>query len=92
MCGPNSGWFSDRSVCYLASGAAGRDDGDRVQPLLSRRAKGSSNIATATRRAAAIERRRMPTTAATAAPRATIAAEYFGSDPVISELMAELGF
>ena len=36
---PNSGWFSDRSVCYLAAGPAGGDDAHRVQQVLPGRAR-----------------------------------------------------
>ena len=52
---PNSGWFSDRAVCYLAVRPAGGDDAHRVRPALPGRATACSTTRRTTRRSAAID-------------------------------------
>ena len=86
---PNSGWFSDRSVCYLAAGrpvvtmATGFS---RFYPV----GDGLFEYSDAEDAAAAIAAINADYARHSKAAR-MMAAEYFGSDGVISALMAEAG-
>ena len=78
---PNSGWFSDRSVCYLASGrpvVTMRTGLSRFYPA----GEGLFDYATMTRRWPR-SRRSRPTIRATAAPRATWRRNISRSDRVL---------
>ena len=86
---PNSGWFSDRSVCYLAAGrpvVTMKTGFSRFYPV----GDGLFEFSDAEEAVAAIEAVNADYRRHSRAAR-MIAAEYFGSDPVISALMAEVG-
>lgn len=86
---PNSGWFSDRSVCYLAAGrpvVTMRTGFNRFYPV----GEGLFDYGEAAEAAAAIEAINLDYRRHSKAAR-MLAAEFFGSDPVISGLMAEAG-
>lgn len=86
---PNSGWFSDRSVCYLAAGrpVVTMDTGfRRFYPV----GEGLFDYRTAEEAVAAIDSINADYRRHSRAAR-MIAAEYFGSDAVISRLMNEAG-
>jgi glycosyltransferase involved in cell wall biosynthesis len=87
---PNSGWFSDRSVCYLAAGRpviTMRTGFSRFYPV-GEGLLDYGDTAEAVEAIAAVNRdyRRHSRAAR------MIAAEYFASDRVISELMSKAGF
>ncbi|HEV8026087.1 MAG TPA: hypothetical protein VGP50_01585 [Stellaceae bacterium] len=87
---PNSGWFSDRSVCYLAAGrpvVTMRTGFSRFYPV----GDGLFEYSDSEEAAAAIETINGDYRHHSRAAR-MMAAEYFNSDSVISELMAEVGF
>jgi hypothetical protein len=86
---PNSGWFSDRSVCYLAAGrpvVTMRTGFSRFYPV----GDGLFEYSDSEEAAAAIETINGDYRHHSRAAR-MMAAEYFNSDSVISELMAEVG-
>ena len=86
---PNSGWFSDRSVCYLAAGrpvVTMRTGFSRFYPV----GDGLFEYSDSEEAAAAIETINGDYRHHSRAAR-MMAAEYFNSDSVISELMAEGG-
>jgi hypothetical protein len=86
---PNSGWFSDRAVCYLASG----------RPVVTMRTgfteycpvgRGLFDYATRPEALAAIDAIETDYSRHSRAAR-EIAAEYFAADRVIAELLADAG-
>ena len=86
---PNSGWFSDRAVCYLASGrpvVTMRTGIDRLYPV----GRGLFDYASRDEALAAID---AVTTDYTGHSRAAreLARDVFGADRVIGRLMAEAG-
>jgi hypothetical protein len=86
---PNSGWFSDRSVCYLASGrpvVTMKTGFSRFYPV----GEGLFEYATMEEAAAAIAAVRADYDRHARAAR-EIAAEYFGSGPVLRALMSAAG-
>ena len=86
----NSGWFSDRTVRYLASGPPRPGAGHRLQrePPRRRRAAGLHRPRRGRRR----ERSGSPpTTSTTAAPRARVAEAHFDSDTVLPRFLEEAG-
>ena len=86
---PNSGWFSDRSVCYLASGRP-------VITMCTGFSKfypvgaGLFEFSTVDEIIAALDAINGDYAKHSAAARA-VAAEYFASDPVVSRLLVEAG-
>jgi hypothetical protein len=86
---PNSGWFSDRSVCYLAAGRpviTMKTGFSRFYPV----GDGLFEYGDAEEALAAVDAINGDYRRHSRAAR-MLAAEYFGSDPVISGLMAEAG-
>jgi hypothetical protein len=86
---PNSGWFSDRSVCYLASGrpvVTMRTGFDRFYPA----GRGLLGYATVDEAVAAIEAVAADYPAHAKAAR-QVAAEYFASEPVLGALLDAVG-
>jgi len=86
---PNSGWFSDRSVCYLAAGrpvVTMKTGFSRFCPV----GEGLFEYGDAAGAIAAIDAVNSDYRRHSRAAR-MVAAEYFGSDPVISALMARAG-
>jgi hypothetical protein len=86
---PNSGWFSDRSVCYLAAGrpvVTMKTGFSRFYPV----GEGLFEYSDAAGAIAAIDAVNSDYRRHSAAAR-MVAAEYFGSDRVISALMAGAG-
>jgi len=86
---PNSGWFSDRSVCYLASGRpviTMKTGFSRFYPA----GEGLFEYATMEGVEAAVDAVRSDYDRQSRAARA-IAAEYFGSGPVLTALMSATG-
>jgi hypothetical protein len=86
---PNSGWFSDRSVCYLAAGrpvVTMKTGFSRFYPV----GEGLFDYSDMEGAVAAIGAINADYRRHSRAAR-MLAAEYFGSDPVISALMAEAG-
>ena len=86
---PNSGWFSDRSVCYLAAGrpvVTMKTGFSRFYPV----GEGLFEFSDAVEAEAAIETINADYPRQSRAAR-RMAAEYFSSDRVISSLMAEAG-
>jgi hypothetical protein len=86
---PNSGWFSDRSVCYLASGrpvVTMRTGGDHLYPF----GEGLFQFSTMEEAVAAIAAINGDYRRHSRAARA-LAMEYFSSDTVISRLLGESG-
>ena len=86
---PNSGWFSDRSVCYLAAGrpvVTMKTGFSRFYPV----GDGLFEYSHSEEAVAAIEAINGDYRRHSRAAR-MMAAEYFNSDSVISELMAEVG-
>ena len=86
---PNSGWFSDRSVCYLAAGRpviTMKTGFSRFYPV----GEGLFEFADADEAAAAVDAVNADYRRHSRAAR-MLAAEYFGSDAVISALLAESG-
>jgi glycosyltransferase involved in cell wall biosynthesis len=86
---PNSGWFSDRSVCYLASGrpvVTMKTGFSRFYPV----GDGLFEYSDGDEAAAAVDAINGDYRRHSRAAR-MMAAEYFNSDSVISELMAEAG-
>jgi hypothetical protein len=86
---PNSGWFSDRSVCYLASGrpvVTMRTGFDRFFPV----GEGLFDFLEIEEAVEAITRIDKDYARHAKAAR-RLAEEYFASDAVISRLMAESG-
>jgi hypothetical protein len=86
---PNSGWFSDRSVCYLAAGrpvVTMKTGFSRFYPV----GDGLFEYSDSEEAVAAIEAINGDYRRHSRAAR-VMAAEYFNSDSVISELMAEVG-
>jgi hypothetical protein len=86
---PNSGWFSDRSVCYLAAGrpvVTMKTGFSRFYPV----GEGLFDYSDADEAVAAIDTINGDYPRHSKAAR-MVAAEYFGSDGVISALMAEAG-
>ena len=86
---PNSGWFSDRSVCYLAAG----------RPVVTMRTgfgnsypvgRGCSTSPPRTRRLPA-STRSPAITAPTAGRRGRSPREYFAADRVLGPLLAAAG-
>src|SRR5260370_1429102 len=83
---PNSGWFSDRSVCYLAAGrpvVTMKTGFSRFYPV----GEGLFEYSDAAGAIAALDAVNRDYRRHSRAAR-MIAAEYFGSDLVISALMA----
>jgi hypothetical protein len=86
---PNSGWFSDRSVCYLASGrpvVTMKTGFSRFYPA----GQGLFEYTTMTEVEAAMDAVRSDFPRHSKAAR-DLAAEYFGSRPVLERLMSEVG-
>jgi hypothetical protein len=86
---PNSGWFSDRSVCYLASGRpviTMRTGFSKFYPV----GAGLFEFSTVDEIIAALDAINGDYAKHSAAARA-VAAEYFASDPVVSRLLVEAG-
>jgi hypothetical protein len=86
---PNSGWFSDRSVCYLAAGrpvVTMRTGFSRFYPA----GEGLLEYGDAAEALAAIDAVNADYDRHSRAARA-VAAEYFSSDRVLSKLMSEAG-
>ncbi len=86
---PNSGWFSDRSVCYLAAGRpviTMKTGFSRFYPV----GEGLFEFDDSAGILAAIERIKSDYVRHSRAARA-MAAEYFDSDLVLSRLMREAG-
>jgi hypothetical protein len=86
---PNSGWFSDRSVCYLASGRpviTMRTGFSKFYPV----GAGLFEFSTMDEILAALDAINGDYPKHSAAARA-VAAEYFASDHVISQLLREAG-
>jgi hypothetical protein len=86
---PNSGWFSDRSVCYLAAGrpvVTMRTGFSRFYPT----GEGLFEYGDAAEALAAIDAVNADYPRHSRAARA-VAAEYFSSDRVLSKLMSEAG-
>lgn len=86
---PDSGWFSDRSVCYLAAGRpviTMKTGFSRFYPV----GEGLFEFADADEAAAAVDAINADYPRHSRAAR-MMAAEYFGSDAVISRLLAEAG-
>jgi hypothetical protein len=86
---PNSGWFSDRSVCYLAAGrpvVTMKTGFSRFYPV----GEGLFEFGDADEAVAAIAAINADYPRQSRAARG-MAAEYFSSDRVISSLMAEAG-
>jgi hypothetical protein len=85
----NSGWFSDRSICYLATGkpVLAQDTGiRRLYPT----GKGLLCFSTIEEAAAAVEEMERDYHGHARAARA-LAEEYFDSDKVLSRLLSKLG-
>jgi hypothetical protein len=86
---PNSGWFSDRSVCYLASGRpviTMRTGFNKFYPV----GAGLFEFSTMDDILGALEAINGDYTKHSAAARA-LAVEYFSSDHVVSRLLVEAG-
>jgi hypothetical protein len=86
---PNSGWFSDRSVCYLASGRpviTMRTGFSKFYPV----GAGLFEFSTVDEIIAALDAINGDYAKHSAAARA-VAAEYFASEPVVSRLLVEAG-
>ncbi|HEV2546157.1 MAG TPA: hypothetical protein VGU20_02360 [Stellaceae bacterium] len=86
---PNSGWFSDRSVCYLAAGrpvVTMKTGFSRFYPV----GEGLFEFSDAEEALVAIQAINSDYPRQSRAAR-RVAAEYFSSDRVISSLMAEAG-
>ncbi len=86
---PRSGWFSDRSVCYLAAGrpVVTQDTGfDRVVPA----GDGVFAFSTMEEAVDALARINADYAHHSAAAR-RVAAEYFGAEPVLRRLLADAG-
>jgi len=86
---PNSGWFSDRAVCYLASGrpvVTMRTGFDRLYPA----GRGLFDYASRDEALAAIDAIAGDYAGHSAAARA-LAREVFGADRVIGKMMDEAG-
>lgn len=85
----NSGWFSDRSICYLASGrpVLAQDTGLRGRYPLG---EGLLTFATLEEAASAVETIRRDYARHCRAAR-EIAEEYFDSDKVLKRLLQQLG-
>ena len=86
---PNSGWFSDRSVCYLAAGrpvVTMKTGFSRFCPV----GEGLFEYSDTAGAIAAIDAINSDYRRHSRAAR-LVAAEYFGSDPVISALMTRAG-
>jgi hypothetical protein len=86
---PNSGWFSDRSVCYLASGRpviTMKTGFSKFYPV----GNGLFEYSDAAEALAAVDAVNADYPRHSRAARA-VAAEYFASDAVISQLMAAAG-
>jgi hypothetical protein len=86
---PNSGWFSDRSVCYLAAGrpvVTMQTGFSRFYPV----GEGLFEYSDAAGAVAAIDAINSDYRRHSQAAR-MVAAEYFGSDRVISALMSGVG-
>jgi hypothetical protein len=86
---PNSGWFSDRSVCYLAAGRpviTMRTGFSKFYPV----GAGLFEFSTKDEVHAALDAIAADYPAHSKAARA-LAMEYFASDVVISRLLAEAG-
>jgi len=86
---PNSGWFSDRSVCYLAAGrpvVTMKTGFSRFCPV----GEGLFEYSDTAGAIAAINAINSDYRRHSRAAR-LVAAEYFGSDPVISALMTRAG-
>jgi hypothetical protein len=86
---PNSGWFSDRSVCYLAAGrpvVTMRTGFSRFYPV----GDGLFEYSNAEEAVAALAAINADYRRHSRAAR-VVAAEYFASDAVVSAMMAEAG-
>jgi glycosyltransferase involved in cell wall biosynthesis len=87
--GTNSGWFSDRSACYLAAGRPVVLQATGFADLLPT-GRGLFSVATAEEAAEAIRAVRRDYALHSAAARA-IAAEHFDSRKVVGRLLKDLG-
>jgi hypothetical protein len=85
----HSGWFSCRSVCYLAAGRPTVLQDTGFSELVAT-GNGLFGFSDADEAAAAIEAVEADYAAHSAAAR-RLAATYFGSDVVLNELLKELG-
>jgi hypothetical protein len=86
---PNSGWFSDRSVCYLAAGrpvVTMRTGFSKFYPV----GAGLFEFSTMDETLAALDAIATDYPRHSRAARA-LATEYFASDGVVSRLLAEAG-
>ena len=89
MCAPNSGWFSDRAVCYLASGrpvVTMRTGCGRLYPV----GEGLFDFATHDEALAAIDAIAGDYRRHSRAAR-ELAREHFAGARVVGELLAEIG-
>jgi len=88
---PNSGWFSDRSVCYPRLGPAGHHHEDRVQPLLYPSGQGLFEFSTAEEIVEAVRAITTLDYPRHARAARALVEEYFSSSGVLSALLADAG-
>ena len=86
-----SGWFSDRTICYLASGKPVLHQDTGPQASLSDAAKGLIVFSTLDEAVGGGGGDLGETTSATRRQRARLAEEYFDSDKVLTRLLEKLG-
>ena len=85
-----SGWFSDRSICYLASGKPGARPGHRLHASSIATGRGPARLQRP-RQAAALEPRDLRRLHAHARAARELAEEHFDSKKVLRRLLGKLG-